>query len=563
MPELELRPASPADLEWIYRVRHDVYARELGQHPENGAGTLTDALDGSNTYLVAARGEAPVGFVSVTPPWAGRYSVDKYLSRAEVPELGGDGLFEVRILTVLPRYRGTPAATLLMYAALRWIAAHGGRRVVAIGRTDVLGLYLRAGLRPLSRTVRSGAVTFELLCADVRDLEERAAARYTGLLRRLAPRWRLDQEYLPGPDACQHGGEFHSLHRRAEVVTADVLDAWFPPAPAVLAALREDPGWLARSSPPAAAGGLIAAISSARGVPADAIAVGAGSSDLVFRALLDRLRPTSRVLLLDPTYGEYAHLVERVVGCRADLFALRVVDGWRVDPDRLAAALARGYDVAVLVNPNNPTGRHVLPADLRPVLNAVPPTTLVWLDEAYVDYAGPGLSLESYAAASPNTVVCKTMSKVYALSGLRVAYLVGPPAVAARLRRLTPPWQVSLPAQVAAVRALDERPYYESRWTRTHALRADLARSLTRDGIAVHESVANFVLLTLPPGGPTAGDLVRGCRAHGVYLRDLTALSPAFEGRTVRVAVRGAAENRRIASTVADVLEEFRRPYGK
>ena len=120
---------------------------------------------------------------------------------------------------------------------------------------------------------------------------------------------------------------------------------------------------------------------------------------------------------------------------------------------------------------------------------------------------------------------------------------------------------MSLPAQVAAVRALVEQPYYESRWARTHALRAELGRSLARAGVAVREASANFVLLTLPPGGPTAGDLVRDCRTRGVYLRDLTSLSPAFEGRTVRVAVRGAAENRRIAAAVAAVLEEFRRPH--
>jgi hypothetical protein len=60
---LELRLASEADREWIYRLRHEVYARELGQHLPNEARRLTDALDEADVYLVAAHGAQPVGFI--------------------------------------------------------------------------------------------------------------------------------------------------------------------------------------------------------------------------------------------------------------------------------------------------------------------------------------------------------------------------------------------------------------------------------------------------------------------------------------------------------------------
>jgi histidinol-phosphate/aromatic aminotransferase/cobyric acid decarboxylase-like protein len=153
-------------------------------------------------------------------------------------------------------------------------------------------------------------------------------------------------------------------------------------------------------------------------------------------------------------------------------------------------------------------------------------------------------------------VVCKSLSKVYALSGLRAAYLVAGPETAAELRRWTPPWPVSLPAQIAAVRALADQAYYELRWKETGALRGELATALAAlaPGPQVSESVANFVLVTLPADGPTAAELVARCRADGVYLRDLSALSPAFEGRTVRSAVRCAGENRRIVDAVRAAL---------
>ncbi|MDX3454416.1 histidinol-phosphate transaminase [Streptomyces sp. ME02-8801-2C] len=569
--DLQVRVATPEDLEWVHELRHRVYARELGQHGPDPSGRLRDGLDGDNVYLVAARGADRVGFVSLTPPWLGRYGLDKYLTRDELPLLNDSGLFEVRILTVEPRWRASAAAPLLMYAALRWIASRGGRQVVAMGRTELLDMYLAAGLRPVGRTVRSGAVTFEVLTGSVAELTRATMERYRTTLERLrsAVDWRLDMPFAPRPDGCEHGGasftaigtDFRSLGRRREVVAADVLDAWFPPAPGVRAALTEDPGWTARTSPPTGAEGLLAEIAASRALPAETLAVGAGSSDLIFRAFGRWLTPESRVLLMDPGYGEYAHVTERVIGCRVDRFRLRREDGWRIDPARLAAVVgAEHYDLVVVVNPNNPTGRHAPAAELRAVIAAAPARTRWWIDEAYLGYVDLGESLADLAATDPRVVVCTSLSKMYALSGMRAAYLVAEPVTAARLRRWTPPWPVSLPAQLAAVAALRDPAYYSDCWLRTHELRRRLAADLAGvdETVVVEEGVANFLSVTLPPGGPSAAQVVNECRAHDVYLRDLSPLSPEYEGRTVRVAVRDTAENARIVAAFQTALDVLR-----
>lgn len=569
--DLQLRVATPEDLEWIYELRHRVYAQELGQHAPDPAGRLRDGLDGDNVYLVAARGTTRIGFVSLTPSWLGRYALDKYLTRDELPLLTESDLFEVRILTVEPRWRATAAAPLLMYAALRWIAARGGRRVVAMGRTELLDMYLAVGLRPVGRTVHSGALTFEVLTGSVTELTKLAMERYGSTLERLgsAVDWRLDMAFAPGPDGCEHGGasftaigpDFRTLHRRHHIVTADVLDAWFPPAPGVRAALAEDPAWAARTSAPAGAEGLLAEIATARALSAETLAVGAGSSDLIFRTFGQWLTPESRVLLTDPSYGEYAHVTERVIGCRVDRFRLRREDGWRIDPDRLSAAVRSGsYDLVVVVNPNNPTGRHTSAAELRSLIAAAPDRTRWWIDEAYLGYVGLTESLAGLAATDPRVVVCTSLSKMYALSGMRAAYLVAEPTTAAQLRRWTPPWPVSLPAQLAAVAALRDPAYYSDCWLRTHALRRQLAAALAGldEDVTVEEAVANFLTVTLPSGGPSAAQLVNECRRHDVYLRDLSPLSPQYQGRTVRIAVKDTAENARIVAACQAALDVLR-----
>ncbi|WP_424216278.1 aminotransferase class I/II-fold pyridoxal phosphate-dependent enzyme (plasmid) [Streptomyces sp. BI20] len=574
--DLQIRAATPEDLDWIHELRHRVYAGELGQHAPRPEGRLYDGLDGENVYLVAARGPDRMGFVSLTPPWLGRYGLDKYLTREELPQLSEGGAFEVRVLTVEPRWRGTAVAPFLMYAALRWVSSRGGRTLVAMGRTELLDMYLAVGLRPVGRTVRSGAVSFEVLTGEVTELARRAADRHRALLARFGAEvdWRLDTDRTPRPDGCEHGGasftaigtDFRTLHRRHEVVAADVLDAWFPPAPGVRAALAEDPAWCARTSPPTGAEGMLAEIAHSRSLPPETLVPGAGSSDLIFRAFGRWLTPESRVLLLDPGYGEYAHVTENVIGCRVDRFRLYRAEDWRIDFARLAAVVEAGaYDLVVVVNPNNPTGRHACAADLRTLVEGAPARTRWWIDEAYLGYVDPAQSLAPLAAADPRVVVCTSLSKMYALSGVRAAFLVAEPATAAALRRWTPPWTVSLPAQLAAVTALRDPAYYATQWRRTHLLRRELAADLARvdEDVTVDEGVANFLSLVLPPEGPSAAELVRECRRHEVHLRDLSPLSPQYEGRTVRVAVRDTAENARIVAAYGAALEALRSAAGR
>jgi histidinol-phosphate/aromatic aminotransferase/cobyric acid decarboxylase-like protein len=190
------------------------------------------------------------------------------------------------------------------------------------------------------------------------------------------------------------------------------------------------------------------------------------------------------------------------------------------------------------------------------LLGSMPTATRVWVDEAYVDYCGPGASLESYAAASTNTIVCKSMSKVYALSGARAAYLCAPPAIAASLRAVTPPWVVRLPAQVAGIHALAAADYYAARYAETHVLRAELATALRAvDAIEdVTDGVANFLLCHLAPEAPCAQVLCARCRDQGLYLRELRSMSARDFPQTFRIAVKDRETNARMVAIIRAAL---------
>jgi histidinol-phosphate/aromatic aminotransferase/cobyric acid decarboxylase-like protein len=272
-------------------------------------------------------------------------------------------------------------------------------------------------------------------------------------------------------------------------------------------------------------------------------------------------------LILDPTYGEYAHVLERVIGCTVDRLTLSRGDNYNVDLRRLEAAFSDNYDLIVLVNPNSPTGRHISREKLEPLLRQAPVRTRVWVDETYIDYADASSqtplekagfasqSLEPFAAGSENVIVCKSMSKVYALSGARVAYLCAGAHQLEQLRAITPPWVVSLPAQVSAVYALQHPAYYQARYSETLVLREQLASGLMALGLDVIPGTANFVLCHLEPrNGIDAQTVVSQCRKEGLFLRDAGAMGTNLGPYALRIAVKDAPTNVRMLEILAGVL---------
>jgi histidinol-phosphate/aromatic aminotransferase/cobyric acid decarboxylase-like protein len=178
----------------------------------------------------------------------------------------------------------------------------------------------------------------------------------------------------------------------------------------------------------------------------------------------------------------------------------------------------------------------------------------VWVDETYLPYLDADATLAGEAARSRRLLVCMSMSKAYALSGARVAYLCGPPDTMRDLRRWSPPWAVSHAAQIGACAALRSLPYYRERWRETGALRAELAAGLAELGWETLPGVANFLLGRVPDDGPGAAGLTAACRARGLFLRDPAAMGRAGDGREVRVAVKDDATNRRMLGIIAEAM---------
>lgn len=562
--KIKISIASKADRDKIYQLRHKVYGTELMQHSENESGFFRDKLDDFNTYICAKINNEIVGFISITPPDNNNYSIDKYFNRKDLPFEINEGLYEMRILTVLQNHRGKPIALFLMWAAFRWIESNDGSNIMAIGRTEVLNMYLKLGFKAMNKTIQVGKVTFELLLGNVNALNAFIENNYKQLFIKLEKQclWNLEISFFK-PSECYHGGEFFeaigdefdNLKRRKNIINADVLDAWFDPSPKILQELETHLSWICKTSPPTNCRGMANSIARMRGVKPENILPGAGSSDLIFMAFQEWLSFESRVLILDPMYGEYAHVLEKIIGCKVDRIKLLKDNNYVLDTQTLISMSKNNYDLIVLVNPNSPTGQYVSQTKLEKDLKKIPSSTRIWLDETYIEYVGKSQSLEKFATTTKNVIVCKSMSKVYGLSGLRSAYLCASPYQLEKLKSISPPWAVSLPAQIAAVIALKDSEYYEKCYEKTHALRDEFSEELKRiSSIKVVQTTANFILCHLPENGPNAEIVVSKCKEKGLFIRDVSNMGTTFGKHTIRIAIKDRKTNQMMIKILKKVL---------
>jgi histidinol-phosphate aminotransferase len=216
------------------------------------------------------------------------------------------------------------------------------------------------------------------------------------------------------------------------------------------------------------------------------------------------------------------------------------------DLGAMAAAVDATTRLALVCNPNNPTGTAVRRDELVRFLDAVPETTLVVLDEAYREFVTDpevpdGLEL---MRGRPNVAVLRTFSKAWGLAGLRVGYLLAEdPAVAEAVRKTHVPFSVSTLAQAAAVAALGSEPEVRRRCAAVVAERDRLTAALQERGLDVGASQANFVWL---PAGDQAAPLAAALEARAVITRP-------FAGEGVRVTVGTPEEDDAFLAALDDV----------
>ncbi len=315
------------------------------------------------------------------------------------------------------------------------------------------------------------------------------------------------------------------------------------PSPLALEALRGSLTSVHRY-PDGAAYALRNALARFYGVRMDEVLQGAGSNELLDLVVRTFATPAHHIV-----FGEPAFVVYRIASLSGGVpfTAVPLKDGVH-DLPAMAAAVRPETRVLFVANPNNPTGTYVGRDAVEELLRHVPPEVIVVMDEAYFEYVDApdypnSLSLRHLRE---RLLVLRTFSKAYGLAGMRVGYAIGPANLIDYMNRVRAPFNTTLPAQAAAIAALDDRAHVVKSREANALSRARLTHALVALGLEVLPSQANFVLVNV---GRPARLVYERLLERGVIVRPFGNLPTSL-----RVTCGLPHENDRFLSALEQVL---------
>jgi threonine-phosphate decarboxylase len=275
---------------------------------------------------------------------------------------------------------------------------------------------------------------------------------------------------------------------------------------------------------------------------------GAGSTVHIYA--LARLLGGLRNFIIGPAFSEYETAL-KVAGLSFTYFNLSEENQFLLAESDIRPLFAGSPKLIFLANPANPTGRLISPTVLyRLIGECQARKTYLIVDEAFLEFT-KGLSLIDLVISHDYLIILRSLTKIMAIPGLRLAYLAASPKVIARLKPLIGPWPLSYPALSAGVYYLnaildqkDNPPIYPA----IAKLREELTKVLTPYGQPL-PSEANYILFKYPPD--KVKDLIAFLFQKGILIRD----AQNFEGLRLgylRLATRPLPELEVLAQSLAE-----------
>lgn len=284
------------------------------------------------------------------------------------------------------------------------------------------------------------------------------------------------------------------------------------------------------------------------GIAADSILLGGGATELLY--LAPRALKTRNGLTLAPAYADYADAL-RLAGAQVARLSLDPQNGFTYDYDAISAEIGKGRDMLIIGNPNNPTGSAVAVETMRGLMEERQSSAFV-IDESFADFS-PGISI--LPDLPPNGIVLRSFTKFFGIPGLRAGFVVAHPDVIRKLSAVKEPWTLNSIAEHFCRRLLDGGMKEEGIRDETARGRKFLFEALSAvEGLVVYPSPANFLLARVSSKKATAAGLRKVLlEKDGILIRDCG----NFEGLDpywFRVAVRGRADNEKLASAIGAAL---------
>ncbi len=318
------------------------------------------------------------------------------------------------------------------------------------------------------------------------------------------------------------------------------------PSPRAMAAYQALAGELHRY-PDGGSSELRAALGERYGLDPERIVCGAGSDELIALLMRGYVGPGDDVI-----YSQHGFLMYPIAAKSVGATPIAAPErNLTADVDALLAAVTPRTRVVFLANPNNPTGTYLPRDELERLHAGLPRSVVLVIDAAYSEFVvrNDYSAGEDLVTAHDNVVMMRTFSKIYALAALRLGWAYCPPAIADVLNRIRGPFNVNAPALAAGVAALKDQAAFDAARTHNDIWRPWLTEALTRLGLTVTPSVANFLLVHFKDAEAANDHLLR----HGIIARKMAAYGLP---NCLRISVGTEDECRAVVDAVGALVKQ-------
>jgi threonine-phosphate decarboxylase len=354
-----------------------------------------------------------------------------------------------------------------------------------------------------------------------------------------------------------HGGTIYAIARRMGIRPSELIDfsASINPlgfSPRVKKTLTEQAAALLHY-PDQEAHDFVKELSTYHRLPADTIIAGNGSTELIY--LLPQVIKMKKVLLVVPTFSEYESSIRRAGG-KVFYYRTNEKEEFCIQPQKLLAELRKGYDALYICNPNNPTGVLTLKKVLKEIAAAArKQSAAVIIDETFIDF-NENQSMKHETERFENIYILRSMTKFFALPGLRAGYVISSRENIKKLKAGQEPWSMNVLSQHAGIASLRDKDYIQRSLTYMKTARRELVAALnTVPCLEIFESGANYLLVKLHDPAPlTVSALYEKLLKERIIIRKCN----TFQGMGddyFRVAVRKKSENNILVEKLREILE--------
>lgn len=323
----------------------------------------------------------------------------------------------------------------------------------------------------------------------------------------------------------------------------------YGPSPKVIDALKEAIKRINRYPSPTYAD-LVEKIAEYASVKPENILLGAGSleiMDAVFRAFLN---PGDNIILSAPTYKPYILRIKLCGGNLALIPMKKNENGFSRDMEKILESINSKTKAIVFINPNNPTGTPLTQEELEKVLDK---PILIVIDEAYYEFCGK--TFAPLIEENENVIVIRTLSKAFAMAGLRIGYAIANQNLVDYISRVQIPFRVTELTMHAAKTALNDIEYARETIRKILDERERLFNELSKiEGLKPYPSAANFILVKVTHEKFSAEELSSLLLGKRIIVREFTGALGLEDGGYIRISVGTREQNDKLISSFKSIL---------